>query len=73
MNTERCPTCGQPVPTLWDFQVHLQAIADDEPHAAALWTLLGIDSAALGAEDRASAAQRARDQGWSLLPGRGGE
>ena len=73
MNTERCPTCGQAIPTLWDFQAHLQAIAGDEPHVAALWALLGIDYAELQDEDRASAEQRARDQGWTLLQGRGDE
>ncbi len=67
MNTERCPTCGQDVPTLPAFQTHLQAIAGDAPHTAALWTLLGIDYAALRAEDRARAEQLARERGWQLL------
>jgi len=70
---ERCPTCGQAIPTLRAFQTHLQAVAGDELHVTALWTLLGVDYAALKAEDRAGAEQRARDQGWTLLQCRGGE
>jgi hypothetical protein len=37
------------------FQAHLRAVAANEQHVAALWTLLGIDYAALKAEDRARA------------------
>ncbi len=73
VSPEDCPTCGQAIPTLRAFQTHLQTVAGDELHVAALWTLLGVDYAALGAEDRASTEQRARDQGCTLLQGRGDE
>ena len=64
---DRCPACGRPVATLDDFQAHHRAVARDAEHVAALWTLLGIDYAALQAEDRAQAEERARERGWKLL------
>ncbi len=67
MSTERCPQCGWPVPTILEFQTHLRAVERDEAHVQALWTLLGIDYAALRAEDRARAEELARERGWRLL------
>jgi hypothetical protein len=49
------------------FQAHLRQVAHDEHHVAALWTLLGIDYAAMKAEDRARAEELARERGWTLL------
>ena len=66
-DVDRCPTCGLTVPTVAAFQEHLHAIAGDEPHLAALYTLLGIDYAALQAGERAEALERARARGWRLL------
>ena len=68
MSTEdRCPACGLPVATVAAFQAHLHAIAGDEAHIAALYTLLGIDYAALKADERAEALERAWERGWRLL------
>ena len=67
MQGEHCPVCGWDVTTLPVFQAHLRAVAANEPHVAALWTLLGIDYAALKAEDRAHAEELARQRGWKLL------
>jgi hypothetical protein len=67
MTEDRCPACGLLVRTVPDFQAHHRAIADDEPHIAALYTLLGIDYAALVAEARAARLRRAHERGWRLL------
>ncbi len=64
---ERCPTCGQTIPTLLAFQAHLRAVAGDEPHVTALWALLGIDYTELQDDERVSAELRTRAQGWQLL------
>ena len=65
---DRCPACGLPVATIVAFQAHHQAVAHDEQHVAALWSLLGVDYIALiAAEDRAEALERARERGWKLL------
>jgi hypothetical protein len=64
---ERCPACSQTIPTLWDFQAHLQAIAGDEAHTAALWSLVGVDYETLKAEGRERAEERAHARGWRLL------
>jgi hypothetical protein len=67
MQGEHCPVCGWDVTALPAFQAHLRAVAANEQHVAALWTLLGIDYAALKAEDRAHAEELARQRGWKLL------
>ena len=64
---DRCPACGLPVTTLGAFQAHYRAVARDAPNVAALCTMLGIDYAALKAEDRAQDEERARERGWKLL------
>ena len=50
---------------------HHEAVAEQEAHVQALWSLLGIDHAALQADERAAALaqaeQRARERGWELL------
>jgi len=51
---------------LWVFQAHLQAIAGDEAHTAALWTLAGVDYETLKAEGQERAEERARERGWRL-------
>lgn len=66
-NIERCPVCGWNVTVLPAFQAHLRAVQADEAHVAALWTLLGVDYAALRAEDRQHAEELARERGWRLL------
>ena len=70
-DADRCPAGGLLVLTLPDFQAHHRVIAGDEAHIAALYTLLGIDYAALQADERAEALERARDRaherGWRLL------
>ena len=63
----RCPACGLSVATLVAFQAHHQAVAHDEQHMAALWSLLGVDYTALIAEDPAEALERTRERGWKLL------
>jgi hypothetical protein len=45
----------------------MRAGAANEQHVAALWTLLGIDYAAMKADDRAHAEELARQRGWKLL------
>jgi hypothetical protein len=64
---ECCPACGQTIPTLLAFQTHLQAVSDDESHVAALWTLLGVDSAEPQDNEHMPAEQRAHERGWQLL------
>jgi hypothetical protein len=64
---DRCPRCGLPIGTVLAFRAHLQAIAADAEHVQALWSLLGIDYAAMRAEDRARAEELARERGWKLL------
>ena len=70
-DVDRCPGCGRPIATIADFQAHFHGIAGNEPHIAALYTLLGIDYAALQADERAEALERARERahqrGWRLL------
>jgi hypothetical protein len=56
-----------PVVTLPDFQRHYRTVQHDEEHVAALYTVLGIDYAAVRAEDRARAEELARERGWRLL------
>ncbi|HEY7065332.1 MAG TPA: hypothetical protein VII06_27895 [Chloroflexota bacterium] len=67
MKIQRCPVCAWDVTTLPAFQSHLRQIAHDEEHVAALYSLLGIDYAAMKAEDRAHAEELARERGWRLL------
>ena len=67
MTEDRCPACGLLLRTVPDFQAHHRAIAGDEAHLAALYTLLGIDYTSLRAEDRESALERAHERGWRLL------
>ena len=71
MTEDRCPACGMPIPMISDFQRHLHAVERDAEHVAALYTLLGIDYAALKADERAEALERARERahqrGWRLL------
>ena len=50
-----------------DFQAHLRAVAHNEEHVAALWTLLGIDSADLKTAEREEVLERARERGWQVL------
>ena len=59
---ERCPACGQVFPTLLAFQAHLQAVADDKSHTAALWALLGIDYATRQEDQRRPATDRAQER-----------
>ena len=66
-SADRCPACRRPVTTLDAFQGHHPAVARHAQHVAALWTLLGIDYAALQGDDPAQAEQRARERGWTLL------
>jgi hypothetical protein len=66
-DVDRCPGCGWPIATVPDFQAHLHVIAGDEPHIARLHTLLGIGYAALKADERSEALERARERGWRLL------
>jgi hypothetical protein len=67
MTRERCPVCGWDVTMMPAFQAHLRAVAKNEAHVAALYSLLGIDYAAMKAEDRAHAEELARERGWRLL------
>jgi hypothetical protein len=67
MNTERCPKCGWPLPTILEFRAHLRHVERDEEHVQAVWSLLGIDYQAMRAEDRARAEELARQRGWRLL------
>ena len=67
MRQEVCPQCGWTVVTVEDFQRHLAQIGNNEEHIQALWSLLGIDHAAMRAEDRARAVDLARERGWELL------
>lgn len=67
MKMERCPVCGQDVTMMPAFQAHLRTVLSDEAHVAALYSLLGIDYAAMRAEDRAHAEALARERGWRLL------
>jgi hypothetical protein len=67
MSSERCPHCSWPLPTILEFRAHLRAVEHHEAHVAALWTLLGIDYAALKAEERAEVLERARERGWRVL------
>jgi len=59
---ERCPACGQAVPTLLALQAHLQAVADDKSHTVALWALLGIDYATRQEDQRRSATDPAHER-----------
>ena len=71
MSQDRCPACALPLVTILDFQIHHQAVAANPEHLQALWSLLGIDYAAMLAEERADARadaeQRARERGWEIL------
>jgi hypothetical protein len=67
MKQERCPVCGQDVTMMPAFQAHLRMVRSDETHVTALYSLLGIDYAAIRAEDRAHAEELARERGWRLL------
>ena len=67
MQREHCPVCGWDVTTMDQFQAHFRAVAQNEAHVAALYRLLGIDYAAMKAEDRARAEELARKRGWRLL------
>jgi hypothetical protein len=67
MQREYCPICGWDVTMLPAFQAHLHAVARDEAHVAALWSLLGIDDADLKAAEREEALERAREHGWEVL------
>ena len=64
---EACPQCGWPVRTTEDFRRHLAQIGGNEAHVQALWSLLGIDYAAMRADDRARAEDLARERGWQVL------
>jgi hypothetical protein len=64
---DRCPKCGWPLPTIIEFRDHLHAVEHNEDHVQAVWSLLGIDYAAMRAEDRAHAEELARERGWRLL------
>jgi hypothetical protein len=68
METERCPVCGQDVTMMPAFQAHLRTVRSDEAHVAALYSLLGIDYAAMRAEDRAHAEELARAAGRRCAP-----
>jgi hypothetical protein len=67
MEREHCPICGWDVTRLPAFQAHTQAVAHDEAHLAALWSLLGIDYTQLKAAEREEALERARERGWRML------
>jgi hypothetical protein len=67
MSQERCPVCGWDVTMMPAFQAHFRAVQNNEAHVAALYELLGIDYAAMKAEDRARAEELARERGWRLL------
>ena len=67
MSPERCPICGWDVTTMPAFQAHFRAVAGNEEHVAALWTLLGIDYTDLKAAEREEALERARERGWEVL------
>ena len=67
MQHERCPVCGWDVTMISAFQAHLAAVARDEAHVAALWSLLGIDYAELKAAEREEVLERARERGWEVL------
>ncbi len=71
MRPDRCPACGLPLVTILDFRAHHEAIAHQEAHVQALWSLLGIDYARMHAEEqaeaRAEALERARERGWEVL------
>jgi len=53
--------------TVESFKWHLENIRGDEAHTAALWTLLGVDSAELQDNEHTAAWQRAHERGWQLL------
>ena len=61
MERERGPACGRDVTTLAALPIQLRRVAGTEQHVAALYTLLGIDYAAMKAADRARAQERARE------------
>ena len=60
-----CPGCGLVLPTVAAFRQHMLAIADDDDHAAALWTLPGIDYTRLMAQSRAD--DLAEERGWTII------
>ncbi|HLH26723.1 MAG TPA: hypothetical protein VK066_29720 [Chloroflexota bacterium] len=66
-DVEYCPTCGYPIPTTREFGLHLRQVARDEAHVATVWTLLGIDYAAMKAAEREELLERARERGWRVL------
>ena len=67
MQREYCPICGRDVTMMPAFQAHLHAIRSDEAHVAALYSLLGIDYAAMKAQEREELLERTRELGWEVL------